>query len=564
MAVSITPTQMTWDTVTYGHVGGVPGTSTSVSLQSPYYSGTEAYVMFVNENVTATCANWINWGKPLVANPDISGLGVILSFVISAYLVMLWALFAYGFGLIPASLLRTADRRCFFANSRRVHSEWYVALQKATIIFADQQIITGIGILVAGYANLDSGISAYHWQIITYLAWMSSNVHLTTLTLLRDWLDANRVLRRWRIAGMTILLLLLIAALIPTTKYVWISALRNHPLKEFSYYSPEKENDGLGLGIPAKCFWDFRDPSRGELFRDVNIDSPFSFAILILGYVWKLGQLYNGSRTWSKKWLRCVPEWLLERAAIYELRSQHSWPFGSRMRYRIIMLVYVPMVAWFEFLESFAASLWLLLLGLIWGSMQIFLPRNSAPSHVIREESVWGFGQILPLLFLLQPAAATFEHFYASHVDRKFRKQQSELLLEMRHQDSMKSIQSSTTVLAASDADSDALVAKETATKLSDCFRTMKLGRPGQRAAANETPPHQEFLYSSKFFKSILWSYHALILGCACLVFAVSGLSSSSLKGYVWQWAVWGGAGSFGWVCLIYVPIGSFFSKAFR
>ncbi|RMY35659.1 hypothetical protein D0865_13854 [Hortaea werneckii] len=485
---------------------------------------------------------------------------VILSFVISAYLVMLWALFAYGFGLIPASLLRTADRRCFFANSRRVHSEWYVALQKATIIFADQQIITGIGILVAGYANLDSGISAYHWQIITYLAWMSSNVHLTTLTLLRDWLDANRVLRRWRIAGMTILLLLLIAALIPTTKYVWISALRNHPLKEFSYYSPEKENDGLGLGIPAKCFWDFRDPSRGELFRDVNIDSPFSFAILILGYVWKLGQLYNGSRTWSKKWLRCVPEWLLERAAIYELRSQHSWPFGSRMRYRIIMLVYVPMVAWFEFLESFAASLWLLLLGLIWGSMQIFLPRNSAPSHVIREESVWGFGQILPLLFLLQPAAATFEHFY----DRKFRKQQSELLLEMRHQDSMKSIQSSTTVLAASDADSDALVAKETATKLSDCFRTMKLGRPGQRAAANETPPHQEFLYSSKFFKSILWSYHALILGCACLVFAVSGLSSSSLKGYVWQWAVWGGAGSFGWVCLIYVPIGSFFSKAFR
>ncbi|RMY31227.1 hypothetical protein D0866_07437 [Hortaea werneckii] len=244
MAVSITPTQTTWDTVTYGHVGGVPGTSTSVSLQYPNYSGTKAYVMFINENKDG--------------------------------------------------------------------------------IFADQQIITGIGILVAGYANLDSGISAYHWQIITYLAWMSSNVHLTTLTLLRDWLDSNRVLRRWRIAGMTILLLLLIAALIPTTKYVWISALRNHPLRELSYYSPEKENDGLGLGIPAKCFWDFRDPSRGELFRDVNIDSPFSFAILILGYVWKLGQLYNGSRTWSKKWLRCVPEWLLERAAIHELRSEHS------------------------------------------------------------------------------------------------------------------------------------------------------------------------------------------------------------------------------------------------
>ena len=149
-------------------------------------------------------------------------------------------------------------------------------------------------------------------------------------------------------------------------------------------------------------------------------------------------------------------------------------------------------------------------------------------------------------------------------MDRKFREQQSELLLEMRHQDSMKSLQSSVTTLAASDADCDAQVAKATATGLSDYFRTMNLARPGQRAAANETPPHQEFLYSSKFFRSILWSYHALVLGCACLVFTVSGLSNVGVKGYVWQWAIWGVAGSFGWICLIYVPIGSFFSKVFK
>lgn len=76
-------------------------------------------------------------------------------------------------------------------------------------------------------------------------------------------------------------------------------------------------------------------------------------------------------------------------------------------------MVYVPLVATCEFLESFAASLSLVCLGLAWGSLQIFGPKSRTPKNVrLQENSIWSFGQILPLLFLLQPAAALFEHFY--------------------------------------------------------------------------------------------------------------------------------------------------------
>lgn len=216
---------------------------------------------------------------------------VILAFVISAYVVLLWTIVAYCFGLLPPTLLRPMDRLCLFANSRRVDSEWSTTLQKGTLVFSDQQIIMGISILIAGYASLNSDLSAYHWQIITYLAWMSSNVHLTTLTLLRDLLYENPVLLRWRIIGMSVLLLLLIVSLVPTSTTNWIWMMLNTPPGQ-----PESPGSSRtdGFGIPAACFW-------GRTQAPANIDAIFSFTILIFSSFWKMAQLCGCCRLWLKK-----------------------------------------------------------------------------------------------------------------------------------------------------------------------------------------------------------------------------------------------------------------------
>lgn len=57
------------NTELHGSVGGVPGASTVVSTQS--YIDSARPIVFVQvsvyENVTATCENYMRWGKPLQA-----------------------------------------------------------------------------------------------------------------------------------------------------------------------------------------------------------------------------------------------------------------------------------------------------------------------------------------------------------------------------------------------------------------------------------------------------------------------------------------------------------------
>lgn len=254
--------------------------------------------------------------------------------------------------------------------------------------------------MLSGYANLDPGtgeqraLSAYHWQILTYLAWMSSNVHLTTLSILRGWLRQNRVLLWCRIGGMTVLLGLMIGALVPILSINWAWAVQ-------SRYESDR-----GFGVPARCFW--RYAGRGGL----NVDTPFSLALLIGSYIWKIGQLFDTSRYKFRKWCRSSGEWGLEMMAKSFLNKGTKTNFRNRASFRAITLIYVPFMAVCEFLESFLASLWLLSIGLVWGSIQVFHQRGQAPAPVRTSESTWGFGQLLPLLPLLQPIVAIMEHSY--------------------------------------------------------------------------------------------------------------------------------------------------------
>lgn len=91
------------------------------------------------------------------------------------------------------------------------------------IMICDIQILTGIGILVSAFCTLGGphGISAYHWLMAVYLAWLSNLTHATGLTFLRRYLSANPSERALRIILMAILFVLLIVALVPTRLFEW-------------------------------------------------------------------------------------------------------------------------------------------------------------------------------------------------------------------------------------------------------------------------------------------------------------------------------------------------------
>ena len=111
------------------------------------------------------------------------------------------------------------DRFYRFFNQSRPSEKWTKALEAAVLTFSDQQVITGIAILISGYSQLRGGLAAYYWQLIVDLAWFSSITHLTTLTCLRHYFRERQGLKILRLICMAVTAGMLSCAL-ATTGYL--------------------------------------------------------------------------------------------------------------------------------------------------------------------------------------------------------------------------------------------------------------------------------------------------------------------------------------------------------
>ncbi len=133
----------------------------------------------------------------------------------------------YALGCVDPQYLNNIDFRFIHLIRRfvkvRPSARRASTLRKAVLMFSDQQLVTGIALLVSGYAQLQYGIPAYHWQIIVYLAWFSSLTHLITLTLLRQYFRDNPAIRSWRAFFMFATVIMHGAALSPTGDSLWLA-----------------------------------------------------------------------------------------------------------------------------------------------------------------------------------------------------------------------------------------------------------------------------------------------------------------------------------------------------
>lgn len=78
---------------------------------------------------------------------------------------------------------------------------WSFALGNAILILSDEQIVTGISVMVETVVNL---------------AWFLTITHMIILAVLRDEARANKPVLAFRIAGIAILISLLIYVVFPT------------------------------------------------------------------------------------------------------------------------------------------------------------------------------------------------------------------------------------------------------------------------------------------------------------------------------------------------------------
>ena len=306
---------------------------------------------------------------------------------------------------LPSQLLGRADRYLYKRYPRNDvhHSWWQGAASNVVLAYADQQIATGIAILVAGFVKTPD-ISVYHLHVVIYLAWMSSNTHLSAISLLQeDFRDSKRP--RWRalrIVGMCAIGIMVLIVLLPTTSTVWGQLVN--------------ARTGQAAGIPARCFWHRRYSGylRG--------DSIWSFTILIAGLIGKGMLLFESTRSFFIEHIKdgCLDklaqplDWLVDRnRQVYprpnvQVKAQNV---TLNLVFKVMMALYVAAWLLFELLGSFVASLWMCLIGLAWGSTHILLHRSYISDTIREKENEWGFGQILPVALLVVPFLACMETF---------------------------------------------------------------------------------------------------------------------------------------------------------
>lgn len=208
---------------------------------------------------------------------------------------------------------------------------------------SDLQIVTGLSILVSGFTQLRCSVSAYHWQVLAYLAWFSSLTHLCCLTFLRHYLYNHPGQRIWRLVSIFIIVVMLVVALIPTGYSNWLDL-----------FYPYADPIPAGLLNPppssyAICFYASQTPvDPSSEAQNSYMPMIISTLFLILAFIIRVVRLH---KTLSVEYID-RPRRFLSGLARMSLRGVCAWCYvhaypHSLKRY----LIYHPLLGLFLLLR---------------------------------------------------------------------------------------------------------------------------------------------------------------------------------------------------------------------
>ena len=225
----------------------------------------------------------------------------------------------------------------FVAQWKRDHDEvseaWSEALQNAVLAFSDQQVVTGIAILVSAYVQISRGLQVYHWQVAVDLALFSSITHLTTLTCLRGYFRKRKSLRIIRLVFMGTIGIMLSVAL-GTTGYDFIEV----STAAWCLFQTNQFNDGTG-------------PPYNWLYMCIVL------SYLIVSYLSRAVQLFPQSTNWRRRFQRRIPN-NFARTWLRFLREQalDSRNLSWVIAHNLLLSVYCPGKAAVDLYKSTAVE----------------------------------------------------------------------------------------------------------------------------------------------------------------------------------------------------------------
>ena len=366
---------------------------------------------------------------------------VLVAFAISAVSALLAMIFGYCTNSFPENTMTEIDHYYFLIPMRRrfdyvsgffgrsskelknhnpndigtAHKKRCNALERFLLTLSDQQLVTGLAVLIAGYMKMCS-MPLYYFNIIASLAWFSSATHLATLGALREYLISHRVVRDWRVIAMIVVLALLFLAQPPA----WTS------------------RDSSNLTF---CF--FHDAEILITFSNmVTLITTLGFLLVI--YTQRIARLYSLDLDWnisdslievltkllsganyrdpsrkrvekdnvlSKKSNASISALIRKEREDIRYARFHSAMVNSngRLKAYAIAIFFIAQ----ELNYGFVSQVTLLIFVLAYGLAYTIIYRIETPRKGIEgNQNEMGFGQLVPLFLLLLPALAVGELYF--------------------------------------------------------------------------------------------------------------------------------------------------------
>ena len=275
-------------------------------------------------------------------------------------------------------------------------------LEKFVLSLSDQQLVTGIAILSAGWIR-HSQEKLYHFAMILDLAWMSSNTHLLTLTVLHDYFVQHHDIRHWRFALMACNFVMLFVGNVYSGISSWYD--------DFAY--------------PAQCDFDVVDQAPSTIGGVPARYSKSSAVLLMYGYAGAIVGLFPG--IWR-------PVTAYYRGHV-QRHLDHYFDSGIRYHSTLLQLQQTPSVKLRRLLLGLILGLYEVAYSVLnmifhiatstawnvfvfetfwfaYGNWGIWGDRAYAKTYMEGDEDQWGFGQLVPLFLLGLPLLSIVDNYY--------------------------------------------------------------------------------------------------------------------------------------------------------
>ncbi|KAJ4111367.1 hypothetical protein NW768_011946 [Fusarium equiseti] len=285
-------------------------------------------------------------------------------------------------------------------------SSWAYGLEMSILGMCDIQFVTGLGILISGFIDLPKGISAYHFLLVTHLAWFSNLTHICGLTVLRKYFHTRPIEKLIRIICMAILAIMLLVAIGPTLFFNWA----HHP----------DEGTASLAGTGAICFYHpFRSAAWHKQSQDILLSGVtestayqsgiMSVLLLVLSLVSRAIKFHYTSSNFLKRIRNDLDRQSVHGTEVLANRGTETSGIRaiavrrallySRVASSITIRLYSDLVT------STLSDLYWLVVSAVWGTVKLFMTKSSATV----DENDWTFGQVLPAFLLVGPIATAIK-----------------------------------------------------------------------------------------------------------------------------------------------------------